>query len=64
MALTASARAACPWDQELWRLALIGVDQTTRARYSRELLDLEPAGQDDVLAAVQKGQAGATCGRS
>lgn len=44
-----------PWDQELWRQALVGLDQTARARYGRPFVELEPAEQDDVLSAVQSG---------
>ena len=46
-----------PWDQEVWRQALLGIDQTSRARYERAFLELDAAEQDDVLSAVQGGQA-------
>ena len=46
-----------PWDQEVWRQALVGIDQTSLARHGRRFLDLDTAEQDDVLAAVQGGQA-------
>lgn len=46
-----------PWDQDMWRQALVGLDQTARARYDRQFVDLEPAERDDVLSAVQSGEA-------
>jgi hypothetical protein len=46
-----------PWDQDVWRQALIGVDQSSHARYSRSFVELQPAEQDAVLSAVQKGEA-------
>jgi hypothetical protein len=46
-----------PWDQDVWRQALVGVDQTSHARYSRRFVDLQPDQQDAVLSAVQSGEA-------
>jgi hypothetical protein len=46
-----------PWDYDVWRQALVGIDQTARARYDRAFVDLQPGEQDDVLSAVQSGQA-------
>lgn len=46
-----------PWDQDVWRQALIGVDQTSHARYRGSFVSLQPAEQDDVLSAVQNGEA-------
>jgi hypothetical protein len=46
-----------PWDQEVWRQALVGVDQTSRARPGRQFLDLAGTQQEDVLVAVQRGDA-------
>lgn len=46
-----------PWDQPLWRQALVGFDQTSQARHGQAFVDLPPRRQDDVLAAVQAGQA-------
>jgi hypothetical protein len=50
-------KGGMPWDQEVWRNVLVGVDETSRARYGRDFLDLDAGEQDDVLAAVQNGQA-------
>jgi hypothetical protein len=46
-----------PWDQQVWRQALLGVDETSDARYSRRFVDLDPDEQDAVLSAVQSGEA-------
>jgi hypothetical protein len=46
-----------PWDQDVWRQALLGIDQTSRVRHQRTFLDLDACEQDDVLSAVQAGQA-------
>jgi hypothetical protein len=46
-----------PWDEEVWRQALVGVDQTSQARYSRRFVDLRPNEQDAVLSGVQSGAA-------
>lgn len=46
-----------PWDQDVWRQALVGVDQTSHARYQRSFVGLQPPEQDDVLSAVQNGEA-------
>jgi hypothetical protein len=46
-----------PWDQEVWRQFLLGVDQTSHARHNREFLELDDGEQDDVLSAVQGGSA-------
>jgi hypothetical protein len=46
-----------PWDQDVWRQALVGVDQTSQARYSQAFVDLQPDEQDAVLSAVQSGEA-------
>jgi hypothetical protein len=50
-------KGGMPWDQEVWRQVLVGVEQTSRARHERGFLDLDAAEQDDVLSAVQSGQA-------
>lgn len=46
-----------PWDQEVWRQVLVGIDQTATARYGRAFVDLPAGAQDGVLAAVQQGDA-------
>ncbi len=46
-----------PWDQEVWRQALIGIDQTSDSRYGRRFVELDATQQDDVLSAVQRGEA-------
>jgi hypothetical protein len=46
-----------PWDQDVWRQALLGVEQSSQARYSRRFVDLQPTEQDAVLSAVQNGEA-------
>jgi hypothetical protein len=46
-----------PWDQDVWRQALIGVEQSSQGRYSRSFVQLQPAEQDAVLSAVQNGEA-------
>jgi hypothetical protein len=46
-----------PWDCDVWRQALVGLEQTARARYDRAFVDLAPGEQDDVLSAVQSGEA-------
>jgi hypothetical protein len=50
-------KGGMPWDQEVWRQVLVGIDQTSVLRYGRQFLDLGAAEQDDVLSAVQDGQA-------
>jgi hypothetical protein len=50
-------KGGMPWDQEVWRQFLLGVDQTSRARHNRKFLELDDAEQDDVLSAVQGGSA-------
>jgi hypothetical protein len=45
-----------PWDQELWRQALRGIEQTAQIRYGRDFHALEVDAQDDVLAAIQEGR--------
>ena len=46
-----------PWDQEVWRQALVGIDQTSAARHGRRFVELDSSQQDDVLSAVQAGEA-------
>jgi hypothetical protein len=46
-----------PWDQEMWRQALVGIHQTSDARYGRRYVELDATQQDDVLSAVQRGAA-------
>jgi hypothetical protein len=46
-----------PWDQEVWRQALIGIDQTSDARFGRRFVELDGDEQDAVLSAVQHGEA-------
>jgi hypothetical protein len=46
-----------PWDQEVWRQALRGIDQTAHVRYGRDFHALDVEAQDDVLAAVHDGRA-------
>lgn len=46
-----------PWDPELWRQTLRGIDQTAQIRYGRDFHALELDAQDDVLAAIQHGHA-------
>jgi hypothetical protein len=53
-----------PWDQEVWREALAGVDQTSQARYLRRFVDLQTDEQDAVLSAVQNGEAEGEAWRS
>ena len=50
-------KEAMPWDQEVWRQTLVGMDQTAIARHNRLFLDLKSGEQDAVLSAVQQGQA-------
>jgi hypothetical protein len=50
-------KGGMPWDQEVWRHVLVGIDQTSQARYDRDFANLDAAEQDAVLAAVQHGQA-------
>lgn len=46
-----------PWDEQVWRQALAGIDQTSAARHGRSFVELDAEQQDDVLAAVQSGEA-------
>ena len=46
-----------PWDQEVWRQALRGLDETARQRHARPFVELDAQQQDDVLSAVQRGEA-------
>jgi hypothetical protein len=50
-------KGGMPWDQEVWRQVLVGVNETSRARYGGDFPDLDPAEQNNVLAAVQVGHA-------
>jgi hypothetical protein len=50
-------KADMPWDQDVWRLALAGVEQTSHARYQRSFVGLRPPEQDAVLSALQDGTA-------
>jgi hypothetical protein len=45
-----------PWDQDVWRQALAGVEQTSQAR-QHSFVGLQPTEQDAVLSAMQKGDA-------
>lgn len=46
-----------PWDQQVWRLALRGFEETSAARYGIGFTELRNEQRDDVLAAVQAGEA-------
>lgn len=46
-----------PWDQEVWRQAAVGIDQTSQTRHGQQFIELDATKQDDVLSAVQRGQA-------
>ncbi|WP_052091416.1 gluconate 2-dehydrogenase subunit 3 family protein [Modestobacter caceresii] len=46
-----------PWDQEVWRQAVVGIDQTSVARHGRGFVALDAREQDDVLSEVQSGEA-------
>jgi hypothetical protein len=46
-----------PWDQEVWRQAVVGIDETSRTRHGQRFIELDATRQDDVLSAVQSGQA-------
>lgn len=50
-------KEAMPWDQQLWRLALQGLEETAAARYGTRFTALDDGQRDDVLAAVQTGEA-------
>lgn len=50
-------KGGMPWDADVWRQALVGVDQTAQARYQRAFVDLQSREQDAVLSAVQQGEA-------
>ena len=50
-------KADMPWDQEVWRQALVGIEQTSEVRYGRRFVELDATQQDDVLSAVQRGKA-------
>lgn len=50
-----------PWEQETWKRGLAGVDETSRARYDTAFVWLAHDQQDQVLSALQSGEAdGAT----
>ncbi len=44
-----------PWDQEVWRMGVAGIEQTSHARHARSFTELDEGAQDDVLRAVQAG---------
>ena len=46
-----------PWDQDVWRQAVVGIDQTSQARHGQRFVALDATQQDEVLSAVQSGQA-------
>ena len=46
-----------PWDQQAWRQALTGIDETSRSRHGRSFVELDPERQDDGLSSVQSGDA-------
>ena len=46
-----------PWDQEVWRQAVAGIDQTSASRHGRRFVELDTTQQDAVLSAVQRGEA-------
>jgi hypothetical protein len=46
-----------PWDQEVWRQAVVGIDQTSVVRHGRRFVELDGEQQDDVLSSVQSGDA-------
>ncbi len=46
-----------PWDQQAWRWGLTGIDETSQKRYARPFVNLSTDQQDDVLSAVQAGEA-------
>jgi hypothetical protein len=47
-----------PWDQQAWRLGLAGIDEASRAGHGgRRFWDLDEREQDEVLTAVQNGEA-------
>ncbi len=44
-----------PSSNEAWDVGLRGVDETAEALLGRPFAELEPAGQDEVLAAIRGG---------
>lgn len=49
--------ADMPPDREAWRLAIDGFDEESRRRYGKRFTDLSPEEQDDLLRAIQQGEA-------
>jgi hypothetical protein len=50
-------KADMPWEQDAWKWGLAGIDETSQARFGSEFAALPAEQQDDVLSAVQSGQA-------
>jgi hypothetical protein len=46
-----------PWEQEAWKRGLAGIEETSRARHETGFVWLGPDQQDEVLSAVQSGDA-------
>jgi hypothetical protein len=45
-----------PWDQEMWRLGLAGIEEASQAMHQRGFLELGDDERDAVLTAVQAGE--------
>jgi hypothetical protein len=50
-------KADMPWEQQAWKRGLAGIEETSQARFAAPLTRLTPEQQDEVLAAVQSGEA-------
>ncbi|MDK3258728.1 gluconate 2-dehydrogenase subunit 3 family protein [Blastococcus capsensis] len=50
-------KADMPWEQDAWKWGLAGIDETSRARFGADFGALDAERQNEVLSAVQKGQA-------
>lgn len=50
-------KADMPWEQQAWKGGLAGIEETSQARFGAGFTSLAGEPQDEVLAAVQRGEA-------
>jgi hypothetical protein len=50
-------KADMPWEQDAWKWGLAGIEETSQARFGTDFASSSAEQQDEVLSAVQSGQA-------
>ena len=50
-------KADMPWEQDAWKEGLAGIDETSQTRFGSDFIALNAQQQNEVLSAVQSGQA-------